>query len=538
MPQPWKHPKTGAYYLNVRIPADVLAAYPGKSHIQKSLRTKARKEAEKRLCEEWLKLQREFEHKRRQKHHATPLTDELADALAQNWLAELLEEDDLFRIEEGPYDKTIPRSEETIDIIEPTIRRALAQGRGEEVADEMEDWLDSNGYSFERGSLAYKKTAYAFLKAFASSLEAERARNRGISVPTPTATALPKTLTLKPIIERFLEGKNSRLEKWRKAFAALEKFASSIGEDRAVATIKQADVLEYFDTVQHLPSERGGKKRPKGIPIRELVTDTVTMAPATFENNYVAPIRVFLRWAINARTLDVRQVAPRQTNPQKRSEFLDHLLLFAVFNNHVILMQSHAWQGKIFESYLNWFLGHANVVTANRVELSDVPPAAIRKKAATNDIKAISFRAPVIEIEDEQHLDGQKTKPNNLVVTERKIGAEIIRSILGDDDFQRLQIDKAAGGNLRVDMKIFFDRETTTSGQKTLNNIARALRNTDLDDDDVRLEIPGVGTVKGSELKLTRVIPVQASNGIVPPDQVFPQMATWIHDLIKNQLVE
>lgn len=247
-----------------------------------------------------------------------------------------------------------------------------------------------------------------------------------------------------------------------------------------------------------------------------------------------------------AKALDVAQVAPRQTHPGKRSEFLDNVLFFAVFNNHVVLMQSHAWQANLLEGYLNWLLDQAGLLkVGNRVELSDVPSAKIRAKAASNDIKAISFRAPVVEVQEEESSEGHaSTKRSRTastassIVAERKLGAELIRSLLGDNEFDKLRLDGAAGGNLRVNMKITFERETTEVGQRTLNRIAKALSNVDLDDDAVRLDIPGVGTVKGTELKLTRRIDVQTSNGVVPPDQVFPQMATWIRDLLQNNLID
>lgn len=236
-----------------------------------------------------------------------------------------------------------------------------------------------------------------------------------------------------------------------------------------------------------------------------------------------------------ATSLNVKQIAPPQTDPRRRNEFLDDLLLFGVFNNHVVLMQSQAWQGRAFEGYLNWLLNEAGLMTgSDYVELSDVPPVEFRKRAANNDIKSISFRAPVMEV-------GEGTEGvahEQAVVANRKIGADVIRSILGDDDFERLHLDRAAGGNLRVDLKITFDRSTTDAGQRALNGIARALRHIDLDDDEIRLEIPGIGSVKGSELKLTQVIQVEAHNGIVSPNDAFPKMASWILDLIQNRLVE
>lgn len=240
-----------------------------------------------------------------------------------------------------------------------------------------------------------------------------------------------------------------------------------------------------------------------------------------------------------APALDVQKVAPKQTHPHKRSEFLDNLLFFACFNNHVVLMQSHAWQGKTFENYLNWLLNQAGLLAAgNRIELSDVPPPSIRNRAVSSDIKAISFRAPVVEIGDGDELSDAVSGISQSIVAERKMGAELIRTILGNDEFEKLHLDKAAGGNLRVNMKITFDRSTTHGGQRALNGIARALRHTDLEDDDVRLDIPGVGSVKGSELKLTHIVNVQTNDGIVQPDQMFPLMAQWVHDLVKNKLID
>lgn len=48
MPRPTKHPKTGVYYLNVRVPSDLVAQL-GKSHVKKTLETKDPKVAKERF---------------------------------------------------------------------------------------------------------------------------------------------------------------------------------------------------------------------------------------------------------------------------------------------------------------------------------------------------------------------------------------------------------------------------------------------------------------------------------------------------------
>ncbi|OJH43844.1 hypothetical protein IE00_13130 [Paracoccus sp. SM22M-07] len=51
MPRPTKHPKNGVYYLNVRVPSDLVAQLC-KSHVKKTLRTKDPKVAKERFLVE------------------------------------------------------------------------------------------------------------------------------------------------------------------------------------------------------------------------------------------------------------------------------------------------------------------------------------------------------------------------------------------------------------------------------------------------------------------------------------------------------
>lgn len=64
MPRPWKHPKTGVYYLKVRTPAD-LVRLGEPTQVKRSLRTKDCAEAKVRHTAELEKLHREWEAKRK-----------------------------------------------------------------------------------------------------------------------------------------------------------------------------------------------------------------------------------------------------------------------------------------------------------------------------------------------------------------------------------------------------------------------------------------------------------------------------------------
>lgn len=64
MSRPFKHPRTGVYWLRQRIPAD-LRTLVGREEVSKTLRTKDPAEARMRHAEELARMHREWELIRR-----------------------------------------------------------------------------------------------------------------------------------------------------------------------------------------------------------------------------------------------------------------------------------------------------------------------------------------------------------------------------------------------------------------------------------------------------------------------------------------
>lgn len=240
-------------------------------------------------------------------------------------------------------------------------------------------------------------------------------------------------------------------------------------------------------------------------------------------------------------SLNVKQIAPPVTEVGKRNEFLDSILYYGILDNHVVMLQSQPWMSRTFENHLNWLLATAAVLDpADRVELSDIPKPEVRRRAERQDVKAISLSAPVVEYEARAAQSSGATRKHEreVVVPERKLGADVIRAVLGDDEFKRLRLDEAVGGNLRVDLRITFERSTTDAGQRVLNSLARAFRHVDFEPKDFELDVPGVGKIRGNELKLSESVSVEIVNGQPVPDSLFPQMHAWLKELIQNGFVE
>lgn len=231
--------------------------------------------------------------------------------------------------------------------------------------------------------------------------------------------------------------------------------------------------------------------------------------------------------------LNIQQLLPPKINNQS-TEFLDGHLFYGIKDNHVIVMQS-SLRLKDLESHLNWLLWQSGVMNQNdRVELIDYPNQEIRKKIEKSaKVKSVSIGAPVLDTEFID--DKESTKKETVKVSKPGIGAKVIEAFLGHDEFKKLNLSDAIDGNLKVSLEITYDRTTSQGGQQVINSLARAFRHADAD--DYSITMPGIGTLKGSDLKLSDSITVITNNGIVDANDLLVKMNSWLITLIERDLV-
>lgn len=236
-----------------------------------------------------------------------------------------------------------------------------------------------------------------------------------------------------------------------------------------------------------------------------------------------------------AEMLTVEQVAPPKSDDNKRQEFLEGVCYFGVSKNHVVLVPSRSLGAKPTEQHLNWLLEHAGMLERqNRVGFSDQIAQVTKARIRASHVKQVEIGAPLIEpreVDAKPDATGQKIAAFEY----RGLGMDILRQVLGDklDD---MRLSDAVDGNIEVTLKIRYKRTTTEKAHKVLDNIALAVRN--LDEDEVRINLAGGGTVKGSELKLSAPISIQARDGIPNPDELFEKMREWLLRQIENQIIE
>jgi len=249
--------------------------------------------------------------------------------------------------------------------------------------------------------------------------------------------------------------------------------------------------------------------------------------------------KLFLTVDSSQTAFPVAQMAPPELPNKKRTEFLDSILYFGVKGNHVILMQSSGLKGKQLEVYLNWFLSACGVLgTRNHLELVDHPPRMTTNQLASRPVKKVSYVSAMAQetAPDTPPNSTEVKKEKKLRLTPVGRAVDILKAALGLNEFERLKLDDALDGNLQVSLEVTYKRTTTQEGQKVINDIARALRN--VDGDDISVQVPGLGTLKGNDLKLSKPIVIACHNGHINMPELFDEMHTWLLGLAEGDFLK
>ncbi|MBS0450334.1 MAG: tyrosine-type recombinase/integrase [Proteobacteria bacterium] len=114
------------------------------------------------------------------------------------------------------------------------------------------------------------------------------------------AVAPASTPRLRAVIQDFLDSypKDRKPEMFAKHQAALAPLEALLG-DKAVADLKQRDLIDFFDLVQALPRRWAEKCKRRGVSIRALAAEEhdQRLGRKTFTDNYLNPISIFIEKA-------------------------------------------------------------------------------------------------------------------------------------------------------------------------------------------------------------------------------------------------
>lgn len=324
--------RKGRFYLNVRVPKDLLPAYGGKQIIRKSLRTSDRREAKIRVREEAFKLDSEFLEKRRALERAeqktTPkravssITDREAHDLVFRFFIELEKESEEFWAKGSDGLDSSDREEVLEDLRFWTMiySGGSKDYEGDDGSRDLDSLLKESGMNCPKGSPAYEKLRSLVRKARLENAERNIVRLNQVSVSPheplfrdvfahPTPPQARASVTLGETLIRFTKALTDakRAERTHRTYEVPWRLLRErLGESTPLDAIRREDIEALFELLRRAPSN--GSKRYPGRTLEEAITeadkrgDVNRLGAKTLENYFNNIVAIF-NFAVEKRLL-------------------------------------------------------------------------------------------------------------------------------------------------------------------------------------------------------------------------------------------
>jgi hypothetical protein len=162
--------------------------------------------------------------------------------------------------------------------------------------DALEQFLALYGYDVNVPEDDMRRLTLAYARAAIQTNEKLLSRYEGKTVPTPDATRL--TPMLSEVTQAYMAyyEKLDRPAMLKKVKAVLPLFLQVVG-NKPIGSIKQQDLVDFFDTVECLPPRWSDVCRQKSITPRELAElREGEMSKGTFDGTYMAAMAPFLKY--------------------------------------------------------------------------------------------------------------------------------------------------------------------------------------------------------------------------------------------------
>lgn len=241
---------------------------------------------------------------------------------------------------------------------------------------------------------------------------------------------------------------------------------------------------------------------------------------------------------LNATEWPVAQVLPPELSGKQKSEFVEGLLYFLVFENHVIVSQSAALRIGQLEDYLcNFLRDLAKVTNQNEmVMLADVPSETLRKRGLSK-VRSVKFGVPLSKSVKVAKPPGSKTKkevfskvlnPGKLSLVEHTLkafGVELPTSGLTEEDAETVE--------LLIELRVGGQRLEDTNA--LLDQVGNLFANTP--DRDYEVELEDGAKLKGSDFVLKTSGTVECEGGVPKTHSVWKEMARYLKELQESKKV-
>lgn len=252
----------------------------------------------------------------------------------------------------------------------------------------------------------------------------------------------------------------------------------------------------------------------------------------------------------DATTMKVEQFTTPTTDEGKRREPMEGLLYFAVFDNHIVFLQSSALRSSHLEQHLMWLLHKSGALEGtNQLLLVDKPPSTVVEKIAKRNVKDLVIGGELLppnifgnqsDTPEEQSANKTtRSKTSTLVSTEQTNNHSVLdalKGLLKPDAAAKLDMEALAGSNIEYTLRVTYKGSTTDNGQKLMNTLGVALRHAD--DVETKISLVGGGSISGDEIRLVGPVTLDYYNGSPSTDEVYEAMRTWLLEKLTTGAVK
>lgn len=225
----------------------------------------------------------------------------------------------------------------------------------------------------------------------------------------------------------------------------------------------------------------------------------------------------------SADSLACEAICPLPSDGTER-EYVDSLAYIAILENHCIIMQSKTINFKLIESYINYLLLDAQLLSENQ---------SFWLHANNRGLSSFNLEDKLVKnvkLSFPMELNGASSEIN----TSRNLLALLISQSRMADVIGRAQIDIS---DIDIEINLGYKYSTSTNNEKILARIAQDL--IDNRDDEIVVEIKGAGKYVGSqELQLKEQFQISFINSLPDKNDVYENMAKWLVDLLEKGMVE
>lgn len=226
-----------------------------------------------------------------------------------------------------------------------------------------------------------------------------------------------------------------------------------------------------------------------------------------------------------------------QSSDKKSTEFLESMLYFGVMGNHMVVMGTKSLSARELERHLSWYLNSLTCQLENQaVILSDRPTANAVKQLEKASAKSVHIGSDIVYEQKIEQYEYDVSESKSVRWTPAGLGSKIVECLkdngyIGNFNFNE-SLDDA---NLQVSIEFKYNRKTTKTGQKVLDQLSTSLRH--LDKEDVKINLKDGGEIKGDDLKLSHQIQVAFFNGQVDEPALHYQMKNWLMQKVATKEV-